>query len=76
MNTFRRLVASEKPLVHAISARLIQRAGFKAYPLLALAMAFPISGWWDSAKLEPESATSWRQAICRCSWTATTAMAT
>jgi 2,3-dimethylmalate lyase len=36
MNTFRRLVASEKPLVlpgahDAISARLIQRAGFKAY---------------------------------------------
>ena len=36
MNTFRQLVASEKPLVlpgahDAISARLIQRAGFKAY---------------------------------------------
>jgi 2,3-dimethylmalate lyase len=36
MNTFRRLVASERPLVlpgahDAISARLIQRAGFKAY---------------------------------------------
>jgi 2,3-dimethylmalate lyase len=36
MNTFRRLVASEKPLVlpgahDAISARLIRRAGFKAY---------------------------------------------
>jgi 2,3-dimethylmalate lyase len=36
MTTFRRLVASEKPLVlpgahDAISARLIQRAGFKAY---------------------------------------------
>jgi 2,3-dimethylmalate lyase len=36
MNTFRQLVASERPLVlpgahDAISARLIQRAGFKAY---------------------------------------------
>ena len=36
MNTFRRLIASERPLVlpgahDAISARLIQRAGFKAY---------------------------------------------
>jgi 2,3-dimethylmalate lyase len=36
MNTFRRLIASERPLVlpgahDAISARLIQRTGFKAY---------------------------------------------
>ena len=36
MNAFRQLVASERPLVlpgahDAISARLIQRAGFKAY---------------------------------------------
>ena len=36
MKTFRQLVASERPLVlpgahDAISARLIQRAGFKAY---------------------------------------------
>ena len=53
MNTFRQLVASERPLVlpgahDAISARLIQRAGFKAYfegsRSLVPAMAFQISG--------------------------------
>jgi 2,3-dimethylmalate lyase len=45
MNTFRRLVASERPLVlpgahDAISARLIQRAGFKAYSI----GGFPLVG--------------------------------
>jgi 2-methylisocitrate lyase-like PEP mutase family enzyme len=54
MNTFRRLVASEKPLVlpgahDAISARLIQRAGFKAYfiggfPLLGARYGVPDLG--------------------------------
>ena len=54
MNTFRRLVASERPLVlpgahDAISARLIQRAGFKAYfiggfPLIGARFGVPDIG--------------------------------
>src|SRR5262252_10978503 len=54
MNTFRRLVASERPLVlpgahDAISARLLQRAGFKAYfiggfPLVGARYAVPDIG--------------------------------
>jgi 2-methylisocitrate lyase-like PEP mutase family enzyme len=53
VTTFRRLVASEKPLVlpgahDAISARLIQLAvrptSLEVSRSLALAMAFPISG--------------------------------
>jgi len=54
MKTFRQLVASERPLVlpgahDAISARLIQRAGFKAYfiggfPLVGARFGLPDIG--------------------------------
>jgi len=53
MTTFRQLVASERPLVlpgahDAISAKLIERAGFKAYfiggfPLVGARLGYPTS---------------------------------
>ena len=62
MNTFRRLVASEKPLVlpgahDAISARLIQRAGFKAYfiggfPLVGARYGVPDIGLMGFGEIE------------------------
>jgi 2,3-dimethylmalate lyase len=63
MNTFRRLVASEKPLVlpgahDAISARLIQRAGFKAYfiggfPLVGARYGVPDIGLMGLGEIGP-----------------------
>jgi len=62
MNTFRQLVASERPLVlpgahDAISARLIQRAGFKAYfiggfPLVGARYGVPDIGLMGFGEIE------------------------
>ena len=62
MNTFRQLVASERPLVlpgahDAISARLIQRAGFKAYfiggfPLVGARYGVPDIGLMGLGEIE------------------------
>ena len=62
MNTFRQLVANERPLVlpgahDAISARLIQRAGFKAYfiggfPLVGARYGVPDIGLMGFGEIE------------------------
>ena len=62
MNTFRQLVASERPLVlpgahDAISARLIQRAGFRAYfiggfPLVGARYGVPDIGLMGLGEIE------------------------
>jgi len=56
--TWKELLARSEPLIlpcahDALSARLIERAGFAAYtatPSSARATRCPISGWWHSAR--------------------------
>ena len=85
MNTFRQLVASERPLVlpgahDAISARLIQRAGFKAYfvggfPLVGARFGVPDIGLLGFGEIGAGLRDLWRQATCLSLSTAITAMA-
>jgi 2-methylisocitrate lyase-like PEP mutase family enzyme len=78
---WKRLLKQHKQLLlpsacDALTAKLIQQAGFPAYQIGGFALDGMRFGFPDLAKNPPLCATLCMHPTCRCWWIATTAMAT